>query len=140
MRANNVNTVGPATEPDQLVVLVLEDDVLERLWISGCLRKGGFVVVEAADLDEAQAVLKAMPEIEAVFADIILPRQGNAIDLVTWMAEEMPDIPVILTSGQSNPPEAITESSCANVTGFLPKPYGCDDVQRLLRERIAMKR
>ncbi len=140
MRANNVNTVGPATEPDQLVVLVLEDDVLERMWISGCLRKGGFVVVEAADLDEAQAVLKAMPEIEAVFADIILPRQGNAIDLVTWMAEEMPDIPVILTSGQSNPPEAITASSCANVTDFLPKPYGCDDVQRLLRERIAMKR
>jgi DNA-binding NtrC family response regulator len=110
------------------------------MWISGCLRNDGFVVVEAADVGEAQTVLRSLPDIAAVFADIILPRQETAIDLVTWMADEMPDIPVILTSGRTNPPEAITLSSCPNVTDFLPKPYGCDNVQRLLRERIAMKK
>lgn len=140
MQARNVSTVGPASEPEEAVVLVVEDDVLERMWISGCLRNAGFVVVEATDVEEAQTVLRSMPEIAAVFADIILPRQGTAIDLVTWMADEMPDIPVILTSGRSNPPEAITASSCPNVTDFLPKPYGCDDVERLLRERIALRR
>ena len=140
VQAKNLEKLGPASQPEQSVVLVVEDDVLERMWISGCLRTGGFVIVEAADVEEAQTVLKSMPEIEAVFADIILPRQGTAIDLVTWMADEMPDVPVILTSGQTNPPEAITLSSCPNVTDFLPKPYGCDDVQRLLRERIAMRR
>jgi DNA-binding NtrC family response regulator len=132
--------VGAASQPEQLVVLVVEDEVLERMWISGCLRNDGFVVVEAADVGEAQTVLRSLPDIAAVFADIILPRQETAIDLVTWMADEMPDIPVILTSGRTNPPEAITLSSCPNVTDFLPKPYGCDNVQRLLRERIAMKK
>ena len=139
MQARNVSKLGPASQPVESVVLVVEDDVLERMWISGCLRKGGFVVVEAADVEEAQAVLKSMPEIEAVFADIILPRQGTAIDLVTWMADEMPDVPVILTSGATRAPEVMTLASCPNVTDFLPKPYACEAVQRLLRERIALR-
>jgi DNA-binding NtrC family response regulator len=110
------------------------------MWISGCLREAGFVIVEAADVEEAQTVLKSMPEIEAVFADFVLPRQGTAMELVTWMVEEMPDIPVILTSGQTNPPQAILVSSCPNVTDFLPKPYACDTVHRLLCERIMLRR
>jgi DNA-binding NtrC family response regulator len=139
MQAKNVNTVGPAPQPEEAVVLVVEDEVLERMWISSCLRKRGFVVVEAADVQEAQTVLKSMPEIEAVFADIILPRQATAVELVTWMVEEVPDIPVILTSGATRPPEALMLASCPNVTDFLPKPYACEDVQRLLRERIALR-
>jgi DNA-binding NtrC family response regulator len=139
MQARNVSKAGPASQPEEAVVLVVEDDVLERMWISGCLRRGGFVVVEAADVQEAQTVLKSMPEIEAVFADIMLPRQATAIELVTWMIDEMPDVPVILTSGSTRPPEAMTLASCPNVTDFLPKPYACDNVQRLLRERIALR-
>jgi DNA-binding NtrC family response regulator len=138
MQASKLEKAGPVSQPKQSVVLVVEDDVLERMWISGCLRNGGFVVVEAANVEEARTALKSMPEIEAVFADIVLPGQATAIDLVTWMAAEMPELPVILTSGQTNPPAAITLSSCPNVTDFLPKPYGCEDVQRLLRERIAL--
>jgi two-component system, response regulator PdtaR len=139
MQARRVSKAGPASEPAEAVVLVVEDDVIERMWISGCLRKGGFVVVEASDVEEAQTVLKSMPEIEAVFADIILPRQVTAVELVTWMVEEMPDVPVILTSGATRPPEAMMLASCPNVTDFLPKPYACEDVQRLLRERIALR-
>ncbi|HEX5005552.1 MAG TPA: response regulator [Hyphomonadaceae bacterium] len=140
MQTNSVNKVGPAAQPEEVVILVVEDDVLERMWISGCLRKCGFVVVEAADVDEARAILRSMPEVQAVFADIVLPRQATAIDLVTWMMEEMPEVPVILTSGATRPPEAIALSSCPNVTDFVPKPYACDDVQRLLRERIALRK
>ena len=131
---------GQASDPNQSVVLVVEDDVLERMWICGCLRNAGFIVVEAADVAEAQTVLKSMPEIEAVFADIVLPRQGSAAELVTWMGEEMPDIPVVLTSGQTIVPEVINLSSCPNVTDFVPKPYGADTVERLLHERIALRK
>lgn len=140
MRAKNVVKAGEASQPEQSVVLVVEDDVLERMWICGALRDAGFVVVEAADVEEAQAVLKSMPEIEAVFADMVLPRQGTAIELVTWMGEEVPEIPVILTSGQTITHEAINLSSCPNVTDFVPKPYGADYVQRLLHERIMLRR
>ena len=131
---------GQASVPVASTVLVVEDDVLVRMWISGCLRNAGFVVVEAADVEEAQAVLRSMTEIEAVFADIVLPRQATAIELVTWMGEEMPDIPVILTSGQTITQEAINLTSCPNVTDFMPKPYGAETVQRLLHERIALRR
>ena len=135
-----VEQADKAAQPEQPVVLVVEDDVLERMWISGCLRNAGFVVVEAADVEEAQTVLKSMPEIEAVFADVVLPRQGSAAELVTWMMVEAPDLPVVLTSGQTIVPEAINLSSCPNVTDFLPKPYGAETVERLLRERIALRK
>ena len=140
MLGRNVEKAGQASKPDRSTVLVVEDDVLERMWICGCLRNAGFVVVEAADVEEAQTVLKSMPEIEAVFADIVLPRQGTAIELVTWMSDEAPDIPVILTSGQTITHEAINLSSCPNVTDFVPKPYSADTVQRLLQERIALRK
>lgn len=139
MQTGKLSKAGPASEPAEAVVLVVEDDVIERMWISGCLRKGGFVVVEASDVVEAQTALKSMPKIEAVFADIILPRQVTAVELVTWMVEEMPDVPVILTSGATGPPQAMMLATCPNVTDFLPKPYACDVVQRLLRERIALR-
>jgi DNA-binding NtrC family response regulator len=139
MQGRNVEKAGPATYPDKPAVLVVEDDVLQRMWICDVLRKAGFVVVEAADLEEAQTVLKSIPEIEAVFADIVLPRHGSATELVTWMADEAPDIPVVLTSGQTTLPQAINLTSCPNVTDFLPKPYDADAVQRLLHERIAMR-
>jgi two-component system, response regulator PdtaR len=140
MLGRKVEKAGQASAPDQSAVLVVEDDVLVRMWISGCLRNAGFVVVEAADVEEAQTVLKSMPEIEAVFADIVLPRQATAIELVTWMGEEMPDIPVILTSGRTITQDAINLSSCPNVTDFMPKPYDAEAVQRLLHERIALRR
>jgi DNA-binding NtrC family response regulator len=140
MQGRNVEKANQAGQSKQHVVLVVEDDVLERMWICGCLRNVGFIVVEAADVEEAQTVLKSMPEIEAVFADIVLARQGSATELVTWMVEETPDIPVVLTSGQTIMPEAINLASCPNVTDFLPKPYGADAVERLLHERIAMRK
>jgi DNA-binding NtrC family response regulator len=140
MLGRKVEKAGEASASDQSTVLVVEDDVLVRMWISGCLRNAGFVVVEAADVEEAQTILKSMPEVEAVFADIVLPRQATAIELVTWMGEEMPDIPVILTSGRTITQDAINLSSCPNVTDFMPKPYDAEAVQRLLHERIALRR
>src|SRR5688572_10249729 len=140
MPGRKVENAGQASAPDQSAVLVVEDDVLVRMWISGYLRNAGFVVVEAADVEEAQTILKSMPEVEAVFADIVLPRQATASELVTWMGEEMPDIPVILTSGRTITQDAINLSSCPNVTDFMPKPYDAEAVQRLLHERIALRR
>jgi DNA-binding NtrC family response regulator len=137
MQVGGVDEVGPAVESEQPVVLVAEDEVLIRLAIAECLRVTGFIVIEAASAEEAQIALQAIPGIDAVFSDINMPDSNDGVELVLWMAARLPNVPVILTSGRSNPVQAMTVSSCPNVTDFLPKPYQCAEVERLLRKRIA---
>ena len=137
MQVGGVDEVGPAVESEQPVVLVAEDEVLVRFAIADCLRSAGFVVLEAASGEEAQIALQAIPGIDVVFSDINMPNSEDGIELVLWMATHLPDVPVILTSGRSSPAQAMTVSSCPNVTDFLPKPYECAEVERLLRKRIA---
>lgn len=133
----NVKELGEDPELGKRIVLVVEDDVLQRMWVSQFLRDANFVVVEAANLAEARSALKGAPGIDIVFADVVLPDGGNIVDLVMWMAAERPDLPIVLTSGQSRPNEALNLSACANVTDYLPKPFACEQVERILRQRTS---
>lgn len=139
MHPGNVEELGSNPQAQQSVVLVLEDDVLERMWVSRCLRADGFTVVEAATIEEAQLALHSAPEIDVVFSDIVMPNNSNVIDLIAWMERETPDVPVVLTSGQSRTVEVLTLTSCSNVMDFLPKPFACEQLQRILREQLAAK-
>jgi DNA-binding NtrC family response regulator len=140
LQARNVGTPDTEPEREQDVVLVVEDDIIERMWVSKCLRDAGYVVVEAGAVEDARKILQSGPEIHIVFADVILQHNSNIIDLVAWMETETPSVPVVLTSGQSRPLEALNVTSCANVTDFLPKPFLCDEVQRLLSQRLRSRR
>ena len=92
---------------------------------------------DVAGVEEAKSILQSGPAIHIVFADVVLQHDSTIIDLIVWMEAETPSLPVVLTSGQSNPLEAMNLTSCVNVTDFLPKPFSCDQVQRLLRQRLA---
>jgi CheY-like chemotaxis protein len=52
------------------VVLVVEDELLVRMAATGMVEEAGFEAVEAADADEAIAILEAQPDIHVVFTDI----------------------------------------------------------------------
>ena len=54
-------------------VLVVEDEVLIRLYLSEEIRAAGFTVIEAASADEAFEVLKSRNDIDLVLTDIRMP-------------------------------------------------------------------
>jgi CheY-like chemotaxis protein len=62
VQANDIHTV-----------LVVEDEVLVRLMIAEELRSAGFQVIEAADADEALAVLANITDVSVIFSDIRMP-------------------------------------------------------------------
>ena len=140
MQVGGVDEVEPAVESEPLVVLVVEDEVLVRLATAECLRNAGFVVIEAVSAEEAQTALEAAPNIDAVLSDINMPDPNDGLGLLVWMQAQFPDVPVILASGHSNPVQAIALSSFPNVTDFVPKPFGCTEIEHLLRKRIASRR
>ena len=52
------------------VILIVEDEFLLRLDSAETIESAGFEVIQAANADEAIAILKARPDIHVVFTDI----------------------------------------------------------------------
>jgi DNA-binding response OmpR family regulator len=121
---------GPAATTVH-VVLVVQDELRERVSTAKHLRQSGFDVIEAADGDEARRVLDAV-RVDVVFADLEMPGQTNGLGLLRWLSEHRPAIKTILTSG--------TETNLAAVEGygiFLSKPYRMLDLDYCLQRVLA---
>jgi CheY-like chemotaxis protein len=107
-------------------VLVVEDEVLVRLMMAEELRISGFEVVEAANADEALAVL-AHVAISAIVSDIRMPGSIDGLGLAKKVREQFPHIRIVLTSGH------IHSASSIHLDGFFSKPYEPRDIVHLMQ-------
>jgi CheY-like chemotaxis protein len=96
-------------------VLVVEDEVLIRILIADELRAEGFSVVEAATADQALSYFQAGVPVDLVLSDIATPGALNGIDLIQRLRADVPDLPIVLTSG--------TSPGVHEADAFLSKPY-----------------
>lgn len=112
-------------------VLIVEDEILVRAAAARYLRAYGFEVVEAVTADEALELLRAAPDVRAVFSDVKLPGKHNGIDLAATIRRDYPHIRILLTSAVAPFPEV------KGVT-LLRKPYFLFEVERQLRSLLGM--
>jgi CheY-like chemotaxis protein len=80
------------------VVMVVEDEALVRMSLSGELREQGYVVVEAADGDEAISVLNTSVMVDVLITDLRMPGTFDGQDLINWVRDHRPEIKTIVTS------------------------------------------
>lgn len=81
------------------VVLLVEDDSLVRKAVAGVLRKAGFEVVQAEDVQAANACLaREVDRIDLLLSDIRLP-DGQGFEVVDRGRQLRPGLPVMLMSG-----------------------------------------
>lgn len=116
----------------QPVVLVAEDDALIRMAIVDHLQGCGFVVLEAANADEAETTFRSGAVIDVVFSDVNMPRDHDGIKLAQWIEKHHPDVPIVLASGITQA-HAAAASACANVRHFAIKPYDFAEMASKLR-------
>jgi two-component system, response regulator PdtaR len=122
----NVTCVGPSREqgqPRAAVILVVEDEVLVRLWVADELRDRGFTVLEAANADEARDILKTVLSVELVLTDRSMPGAMNGSGLVTWVKAQRPEVKTILASSQRG---------VDAVDAFLEKPFTAETLNHLI--------
>jgi CheY-like chemotaxis protein len=118
-------------------ILIVEDETLIRMVAAEVLRDAGYVVVEAATGEEAQAVLEAGVTVELIFSDVNMPGVVDGLTLAKW-AGARPNPPIVmLTSGV---PGMLTQArtQCSNVRALLLKPYAYDDFERRVRELLPL--
>jgi CheY-like chemotaxis protein len=112
-----------------MVILVVEDEPLVRLFVADFLDEAGFKVFEAVNADEAMTILKARPDIQAMISDIEMPDSMNGLELARAVHERWPGIGIILTSGRERPgPDDLSDK-----VAFLAKPYLPETVITLIQ-------
>jgi CheY-like chemotaxis protein len=112
------------------VILIVEDEFLLRLDSAETIEDAGFEVIQAANADEAIAILKARPDIHVVFTDIQMPGAMDGLKLARFVRDRWPPIQIVATSGRV----AVADGDLPAGSVFLPKPYRGAQVVATLRE------
>jgi CheY-like chemotaxis protein len=80
-------------------ILMVEDDEKVRQVGARFLATLGYQVFQAADADQALAVLASHPEIKLLFTDIVLPGSYGGKELAEEARRRRPDLALLFTSG-----------------------------------------
>jgi CheY-like chemotaxis protein len=112
------------------VILIVEDEFLLRLDSAETIESAGFEVIEAANADEAIAILQARPDIHVVFTDIQMPGSMDGLKLARFVRDRWPPIKIVATSGRV----MVGDNDLPAGSVFLPKPYRGAEVVATLRE------
>ena len=93
-------------QPERIpVLLVVEDEPLLRMLAVDVGEDAGFLVVAAANADDAVAILESRGDIRLVFTDIDMPGSLDGMKLAACIRDRWPPIHIILTSGHMKPSE-----------------------------------
>ena len=112
------------------VVLIVEDELLIRMDAIEMIGAAGFDTLEAANADEAIAILAARPDIHVVFTDIQMPGSMDGVKLAHFVRDRWPPIKIIATSAHIR----VEGYELPNGGRFLPKPYTAKEVATHLKE------
>lgn len=116
-------------EPLRCVVLIVEDEFLLRMDSAEMIEEAGFEVVQAANADEAIAILRVRSDIGVVFTDIQMPGSMDGLKLARFVRDRWPPIKIVATSGRV----AVDDGDLPDGGVFLPKPYRSAQVVATLR-------
>ena len=106
---------GPAS------VLIVEDEILVRMFAVDALEDVGFQVLQAGDATEATSALAGRPDVAAVIVDMGLPdRSGD--QLAAEMRAQRETLPILIASGRSER-ELKDKFTADSRIGVLVKPY-----------------
>ncbi|WP_213775282.1 response regulator [Bradyrhizobium sp. dw_78] len=115
------------------VILIVDDEPLLRMLAVEVAEEAGFVVLEAADADEAVALLETHPDIALLFTDINMPGSMDGLKLAHAVRGRWPSIKILVVSGQVKlPPSDLPSNSC-----FVGKPYRAEAMIEELRSLVA---
>jgi len=124
---------------DRFTILLAEDSALMRSLIRDMLRPAEqFTVIEAANGQQALEVLREQ-HVDMVLSDWNMqPMNGLQLLHAIRGDAELAEVPFVLMTGEQTP-QTITHAVAAGVAGFLTKPFGRDQLAKLIT-RVIVKR
>ncbi|HEX2554613.1 MAG TPA: response regulator [Microvirga sp.] len=121
-------TTTPENRPT--VILVVEGEALIRMTTADILSDEGYRVVEAANADQALAVLELRHDVRTLLTDAYLPGSLNGYALARIVDMRYPGVGVIVTSGTTQP----RPGDLPTKARFISKLYGTPALLREVQE------
>jgi CheY-like chemotaxis protein len=115
--------------PSQALIMVVDDDVLERMGAADMFLDAGYRVLEAGNADEALRLFETNTDIRVLFTDVSMSGSMSGADLALDVAKRWPAIGIIMTSGRPRPDKLPLSMR------FHDKPY---EPTAVLRQATAM--
>lgn len=125
-----------ATHPRRQIVLVVEDEALVRMVTVEIVELAGYDVIEAADADEAVAILEARSDVVLVVTDVDMPGSMDGLKLAHAVRDRWPPIKLLVVSGQSR----LTAAELPVDARFLGKPYSVAAITEILSSVMEVRR
>jgi DNA-binding NtrC family response regulator len=116
----------------QGLVIIAEEDTTQRREIVRYLQEHDFRVLEAADADEAMALLRSHHDVQAFVTDAHLPGKRDGHELASAVRERWPAIAVVMMSGHSD----ASLGPVPDGAEFIPKPYLFERLANTLHRMI----
>ena len=101
------------------VVLVVEDEPLIRMETVDMVEAVGYVAIEAANADEAIAILESRNDIQLVLTDIDMPGSIDGLKLAHAVRKKWPPIAIVVVSGKT----VVDSADLPAEAKFFSKPY-----------------
>jgi len=120
------------------LVLLVEDDFLLRTMSVETLGDFGYEVVDAANADEALALLAERADIGLLMTDVRLPGLGG-VELAVQATRGRPDLRVLFASGYEAK-SVVGVDKLTVPTAFIAKPYKPEQLEEILRDLLARPR
>ena len=124
----------------QRTVLVVDDNEINRLNLK-LLLKDNFQVLEAGDLEKADAALSAN-RIDLVVLDLALPPEPDNPEIgmayLVKLKRESPDTPVVVITGHDEHALALRARK-DGALDFFGKPFDPDEVQDTINRAMASR-
>lgn len=124
---------GSMAHPSKTIVLVVEDEPIQRLMAVTAVEDAGFEAIEAGDADEAIRILESRNDIRIVFTDIGIPGSMDGTKLAACVRDRWPPVQIIVTSGYLAEKDVALPARSL----FFPKPYSTRAIAEALH-RLAL--
>jgi two-component system cell cycle sensor histidine kinase/response regulator CckA len=134
-QSESVEAAVPAPARGGETVLVVEDKKPLRDVIEEMLRERGYVVLTAADGQEAlQAAQGRLDDLDLLLTDVIMP-QLSGLELAQRLAQMKPDLRVLYMSGYVDN-DIVRRASVGGHYAFLEKPFSADELAVAVRKAL----
>jgi DNA-binding response OmpR family regulator len=121
--------MSPPEANDRPLILLVEEETHERVFIAEHLTNAGFHVLEAEDADAALDLLEKETEVHGIVTDAHVPGEMDGFELAHVVRERWPAMVVVMMSGHSD----ASSGPLPEGSEFVAKPYLTDRLVPALR-------
>ncbi|HEY3352211.1 MAG TPA: response regulator [Polyangia bacterium] len=108
-------------------VLVVDDERSVCQSVDKILRRRGFLIDQALEVEAALQILERGERFDLVVADLMMPKAGG-VELLKQVRATWPKLPVLLITGYASIASAV-EVMQLGAAGYLPKPFTPEELE-----------